>query len=698
MGLGEEEAKRKGVPHRVFRAAFAHNDRAICDGTWEDNFAKVLVDPKGKILGATIVHPHAGDLLGEIVLAKKNGLPLSALASVIHAYPSLSEIHGAVGPRVPQDVAHARAQEDPHEARRVPQEIAMDDVSAAPAGPAAKKPFPVAKVALAVVVVAGLFLLFRLLPIAAWIEEFKTYVRGQGALGYLIFGLVYIGASLIPGGPAAIMTLAAGAVYGVVTGTILVSLSSITAATLAFLLARGAFRQRVQKIAERNKTFGSLNRAIEKEGARIVALVRLSPVFPFTIVNYLFGLTPVKLASYFFASWIAMLPGTLAYVYFGSALGDVTGSATTLQKTIKISLAVAAVVATIFIARIAAKAIKSAGVEEAKAPRRPDLLDAVGEDRDVLDLRRQVRDVVEEERRRRRGAVPFEGGERAVPLADLVHPPELPPEEPRHENAVEAPVRDDQRGARSRGAEPREKAVGPDGGVRGRLPSRGRKLRLARPPSRSHARDLLLDLPVEGPARPDAPVELDEVGIQRHAEAERSRHDGRGFASPDQRAGPHGVDLLAREADREILRLTAPTRRKRRVEAGALQRAGEIALALAMAGDPDEHETGFYEKRVPVSSRADAHRRPRFSRRGRSHLRRRRPRALLAAIPRRDRDLRRARGRRVLEDPRRHRRAPRARGDAGRRRDSCSIPHAHPPRSSSTCSRSWPGASIFLEG
>ncbi|MGE5715306.1 MAG: dihydrolipoyl dehydrogenase family protein [Acidobacteriota bacterium] len=95
VGPGEEEAKKKGVPHRVFRASFEHNDRAVCDGTWEDNFAKVLVDPKGKILGATIVHPHAGDLLGEIVLAKKNGLPFSALASVIHPYPSLSEIHGA---------------------------------------------------------------------------------------------------------------------------------------------------------------------------------------------------------------------------------------------------------------------------------------------------------------------------------------------------------------------------------------------------------------------------------------------------------------------------------------------------------------------------------------------------------------------------------------------------------------------------
>ncbi len=96
VGLSEEDAKANGIPHRVFRAGFSHNDRAICDGTGGENFMKVVVDPKGRILGAAIVHPHAGDLLGEVVLAKKNGLPLSALGSVIHAYPSLSEIHGAV--------------------------------------------------------------------------------------------------------------------------------------------------------------------------------------------------------------------------------------------------------------------------------------------------------------------------------------------------------------------------------------------------------------------------------------------------------------------------------------------------------------------------------------------------------------------------------------------------------------------------
>jgi pyruvate/2-oxoglutarate dehydrogenase complex dihydrolipoamide dehydrogenase (E3) component len=96
VGLSEKDAQAQGIPHRVFRAGFAHNDRAVCDGTGGGNFMKVVADPKGRILGASIVHPRAGDLLGEVVLAKKNGLPLSALGSVIHAYPTLSEIHGAV--------------------------------------------------------------------------------------------------------------------------------------------------------------------------------------------------------------------------------------------------------------------------------------------------------------------------------------------------------------------------------------------------------------------------------------------------------------------------------------------------------------------------------------------------------------------------------------------------------------------------
>jgi pyruvate/2-oxoglutarate dehydrogenase complex dihydrolipoamide dehydrogenase (E3) component len=96
VGLNERTAMEKGVHFTVHRAAFDHNDRAVCDGESGDFFSKLLLAGDGRILGATIVHPRAGDLLAEIVLAKKHGLPVSALGSVIRAYPTLSEIHGVV--------------------------------------------------------------------------------------------------------------------------------------------------------------------------------------------------------------------------------------------------------------------------------------------------------------------------------------------------------------------------------------------------------------------------------------------------------------------------------------------------------------------------------------------------------------------------------------------------------------------------
>jgi len=224
------------------------------------------------------------------------------------------------------------------------------------------RPSRAAKAGLLVLAVAALFLLFRFLPVALWIETFAAHVRGRGPFGVAIFGLAYVAVSLVPGGPAALMTLAAGAVYGLPGGTLLVSAASTTAATLAFLLARGVLAGRVRKMAEGNAAFEILTRAIGKDGARIVALVRLSPAFPFTVVNYLFGLTPVRLSSYVLASWLAMLPGTLAYVYFGSALGGAAGEGAARAKAVRIGLGAAAVVATLLVARFAARAIRRAGI------------------------------------------------------------------------------------------------------------------------------------------------------------------------------------------------------------------------------------------------------------------------------------------------------------------------------------------------
>jgi len=100
VGLTESAARERGVRFTAVTSGFDRNDRAVCDGDSTDNFARVLVGDRGRILGATIVHPRAGDLIAEIVLAKKHGLPVSALGSVIRAYPTLSEIHGAVAREV----------------------------------------------------------------------------------------------------------------------------------------------------------------------------------------------------------------------------------------------------------------------------------------------------------------------------------------------------------------------------------------------------------------------------------------------------------------------------------------------------------------------------------------------------------------------------------------------------------------------
>lgn len=232
-----------------------------------------------------------------------------------------------------------------------------------PASSPANRKSTILRIAVTLAVLGGLFALFRFLPVAAWIEAFKAWVAGQGALGVVAFALAYVGVSLVPGGPAAVMTLAGGAVFGFVKGTIVVSLSSTLGAMLAYLLARTVLRERTSRMAAASPRFAGLNRAIEKEGGKIVALVRLSPLFPFTVVNYLFGLTPVRPLPYILASWVTMLPGTAAYVYFGSALGDAATGADPAQKAIKLSLGVAAIVATVLIARFAAKAIRAAGVE-----------------------------------------------------------------------------------------------------------------------------------------------------------------------------------------------------------------------------------------------------------------------------------------------------------------------------------------------
>lgn len=144
------------------------------------------------------------------------------------------------------------------------------------------------------------------------------WIREQGLYGVVIFVVLYI-LSTVLFAPASILTLGAGAVYGVLYGSILVSISSTLGAIAAFLVGRYLARDWVRRHIAGRKGFQAIDDAVGREGWKIVGLTRLSPVFPFNLLNYAFGLTNVKFRHYALASWIGMMPGTVMYVYLGFA-------------------------------------------------------------------------------------------------------------------------------------------------------------------------------------------------------------------------------------------------------------------------------------------------------------------------------------------------------------------------------------------
>jgi uncharacterized membrane protein YdjX (TVP38/TMEM64 family) len=170
--------------------------------------------------------------------------------------------------------------------------------------------------------VALLLLLGRRL--GAYVPAFRQWVAGLGAWAPLVFILGYAVAAVafVPGSP---FTLAAGAVFGLVRGTIYAFLGASLGATAAFLVARYAARGWVERRLAGHPRLAALDRAVGREGGRLVALVRLSPAFPFNLLNYALGLTRVRFVAYLLACF-AMLPGTLLYAYYGKVFGDVVAA------------------------------------------------------------------------------------------------------------------------------------------------------------------------------------------------------------------------------------------------------------------------------------------------------------------------------------------------------------------------------------
>jgi len=209
-----------------------------------------------------------------------------------------------------------------------------------------------------------LFVAARILPVQAWLRSFEDWVRGMGTAGMFLYAAVYV-AAVVLFVPGIVLTLGAGFLFGLKWGVAIVSVSSTVAAALAFLIARYAARGAVERIARRNPRFAAIDRAIGREGWKVVALLRLSPLVPFSLSNYLYGLTRVRFAPYVATSWVAMLPATVLYVYLGAAgrtIGEKAEKSPWEWALLALGLAATAAV-TVLLTRVARKELTKARVD-----------------------------------------------------------------------------------------------------------------------------------------------------------------------------------------------------------------------------------------------------------------------------------------------------------------------------------------------
>ena len=220
----------------------------------------------------------------------------------------------------------------------------------------------VIKIIIILAVIAALMVAAQLLNLKQGFRDMLAWISGLGSLGPLVFIALYILVCvlLLPG---SIPTLGAGVVFGVVKGFIVVSVGSTLGATCAFLIGRYLVRDWISGKIAGNEKFKAIDEAVGRQGWKIVLLTRLSPIFPFNLLNYAFGLTKVSLKHYFFASWVGMIPGTVMYVYIGSLAGDLaklgTGQRTrTTSEWILYGVGLLATLAvTVFVTRVAKKAL-----------------------------------------------------------------------------------------------------------------------------------------------------------------------------------------------------------------------------------------------------------------------------------------------------------------------------------------------------
>jgi uncharacterized membrane protein YdjX (TVP38/TMEM64 family) len=220
----------------------------------------------------------------------------------------------------------------------------------------------VIKLIIILLVVAALVIAAEFFDVKQGIRDMLAWISGLGAMAPLIFIGLYIIVCILML-PGFILTLGAGVLLGVVKGSVAVSIGSTLGATCAFLIGRYLARDWVSGKISGNEKFKAIDDAVARQGWKIVFLTRLSPVFPYNLLNYAYGLTKVSLKHYFFASWIGMIPVTIMYVYIGSLAGDLAkvGSGERIRTTGEWIMygvgLLATLVVTVIVTRIAKNAL-----------------------------------------------------------------------------------------------------------------------------------------------------------------------------------------------------------------------------------------------------------------------------------------------------------------------------------------------------
>jgi len=240
----------------------------------------------------------------------------------------------------------------------------------APAKAATSGARGVLRVAAWLVIAASVLVILSALPTGQLLDLVQKQVATLGPWGPVVFGLAYFVAAVLFV-PGSALTLAAGAIFGLAGGFAIVSVSSTLAAAASFLIARYLARDKVRKMAESNRTFGAIDKAIAQGGWKIIALLRLSPAVPFSLGNYLYGLTPVRFWPHILASWIGMMPGTFLYVYLGYAgkTAAAGGSGKNPWQYVLLGAGLlATIVVSVYVTRLARKALKESALKDPESP------------------------------------------------------------------------------------------------------------------------------------------------------------------------------------------------------------------------------------------------------------------------------------------------------------------------------------------